>query len=109
MELTGVMMHAREAQQRMQEIERHEQDWDGEQFLTWLLELEDAPERVGRIVGEEVKRALTLTDDHYAKFISPRVAVLNPNVPAMIGFIQGATFAAAAFGRQPFRRADRED
>jgi hypothetical protein len=94
-------MNARQAQLRMVQIELHEQDWSGEQFLAWLLGLDD-PDEVGRVVDEEVRRSLTLTDEHYAQFLSDRVAVLNPRVPASVGFIQGATFAAAALGREPF-------
>jgi hypothetical protein len=34
--------------------------------------------------------------------VTGRVAVLNPLMIAQVGFIQGCTFAAAAYGREPF-------
>jgi hypothetical protein len=94
-------MTPRQAQVRMIRIEDHGQDWNGEEFLAWLLGFAD-PEETGRVVTEESRRAFALAEDHYQR-VSRRVAVLNPSMIAQIGFIQGATFAAAALGREPLR------
>jgi hypothetical protein len=84
----------------MMAIELHEQNWSGEQFLAWLLGFEDA-EQTGVVVTEESRRAFILAENHYQR-VSRRVAVLNPEMIAQVAFIQGATFAAAALGREPF-------
>jgi hypothetical protein len=94
-------MNARQAQLRMLQIELHEQDFNGEQFLTWLLDFPDDPEDVGRVASEEAKRALSLAEGHYQQ-VTRTVAILRPDLIATVAFIQGATFAAAALGREPF-------
>lgn len=93
-------MTPRRAQVSMLAIELHRQEWSGEQFMAWLLGFDDA-EEAGRVVEEESRRAFALAEGHYQR-MSQRVAVLNPRMIAQVGFIQGATFAAAALGRQPF-------
>jgi hypothetical protein len=93
-------MTPRRAQLAMYSIELHEQDFSGEQFLAWLLGFPDA-EETGRVVTEESHRAFALADSHYQR-VTGRVAVLNPLMIAQVGFIQGCTFAAAAYGREPF-------
>jgi hypothetical protein len=84
----------------MYAIELHGQDFSGEQFLAWLLGFSDA-EETGRVVEEESRRASILAENHYQR-VTGRVAVLNPLMIAQVGFIQGCTFAAAAYGREPF-------
>jgi hypothetical protein len=93
-------MTPREAQLRMLAVELHEQEWSGEEFLAWLLGFPDA-EETGRVVTEESRRAVALAEGHYQR-VSHRVAVLAPVMIAQVGFIQGCTFAAAAYGREPF-------
>lgn len=93
-------MNARQAQLSMVRIELHEQEFNNEQFLAWLLGFEDV-EETGHVVNEESRRAFALAEDHYQR-VSQRVAVLNPAMIAQVGFIQGATFAAAALGRLPY-------
>jgi hypothetical protein len=94
-------MTARQAQLRMVAIEMHEQDWSSEQFLAWLLDLGDH-EQTGVVIAEEARRAFILAGNHYQR-VTKTVAVLNPQMIATIGFIQGATFAAAALGREPLK------
>jgi hypothetical protein len=84
----------------MMAIELHDQNWSGEQFLAWLLGFDDA-EDTGRVVEEESYRAFALAEQHYQR-LTQRVAVLNPTMIAQVGFVQGATFAAAALGRKPW-------
>jgi hypothetical protein len=93
-------MTPRQAQLRMMAIEMHEQEWSGEQFLAWLLSFDD-DEQTGVVIAEEARRAFILAENHYQR-VTKQVAVLNPQMIATIGFIQGATFAAAALGREPF-------
>lgn len=100
-------MTPRQAQLRMLSIEMHDQDWNGEEFLAWLLDFAD-PEETGRVVDEESRRAFALAEDHYQR-VSRRVAILNPAMIAQVGFIQGATFAAAALGRESFQSPGRTD
>lgn len=95
-------MNARQAQLSMLAIELHEQEFSGEEFAAWLLGLEDAdPDAIGRVLLEEARRAYILAENHYQR-VTSRVAVLNPEMIAQVGFIQGMTFAAAALGRQPY-------
>lgn len=94
-------MNARRAQLEMLAIEMHEQDFNIEQYLTWLCQLDNEPEETGRVVSEELQRAKSLADNHYAR-VSDRLTVMNPLAIMAIGFQQGATFAAAALGRPPF-------
>jgi hypothetical protein len=90
-----------EAQARMFDLEHHGQSWSGLEYLDWLLGFDgDAPE-VELTVLRESERAFLLAEGHYQR-VSSRVAVLNPRMIAEVGFIQGATFAAAALGRQPW-------
>jgi hypothetical protein len=93
-------MTPHDAQRAMHALEQHHQDWTGEQFLAWLLGVPD-PEPAGAVVMQEAERAFGLAEDHYQR-VTQRVAVLNPRMIAQVGFVQGATFAAAALGRQPF-------
>lgn len=93
-------MTPHDAQRRMRELEEHGQDWNGEQFMTWLLGFVE-PEAAGAVVMQEAERAFALAEDHYTR-VTQRVAVLNPRMIAHVGFVQGATFAAAALGRLPF-------
>jgi hypothetical protein len=97
-------MTPRRAQLSMVAIELHDQEWSGEQFLAWLLGFDD-PEETGRVVDEESRRAFALAEGHYQR-LTQRVAVLNPQMIAQVGFIQGATFAAAALGKQPFAKEE---
>jgi hypothetical protein len=100
-------MRASDAQARMFELEHHGQSWSGLEYLDWLLGLGgDAPE-IELTVLRESERAFLLAEGHYQR-VSQRVAVLNPRMIAEVGFIQGATFAAAALGRKPWP-ADVED
>lgn len=92
-------MTPRYAQIRMLAIEQHEQDWNGEQFLAWLLGFDD-PEETGRVANEEARRALGLAEGHYQQ-VTRTVAILRPDLIATVAFVQGATFAAAALGREP--------
>jgi hypothetical protein len=89
-----------EITRRMLEIEQHEQDWDGLEFLAWLVE-QPPGEEFEQLVGRETRRAVLLAEGYYQR-MTQRVAVLNPQMIAQIGFIQGATFAAAALGKEPF-------
>lgn len=93
-------MNPRRAQVAMVALELHGQDWSGEQFLDWLLGFGDV-EMTGAVAEEESRRAFALAEGHYQR-LTGRVAVLNPVAIAQVGFLQGATFAAAALGRQPF-------
>lgn len=93
-------MTPRRAQLAMFGIELHEQDFSGEQFLAWLLGFPDA-EETGRVVTEESQRAFILAENHYQR-VTNRVTILNPVMIAQVGFVQGCTFAAAAYGRKPF-------
>lgn len=89
-----------EVQRRMYELELHGQEWDGEQFLAWLLGFA-ADEEFAEALDVESRRATILAENHYQR-VTQRVAVLNPKLIAQVGFIQGATFAAAALGRLPW-------
>lgn len=91
-------MNARQAQLRMVAIELHDQQWNGIEFVTWLLSLDGDVESV---LDEEARRAFILAENHYQR-VSRRVAVLNPEMISQVAFVQGATFAAAALGREPF-------
>ena len=93
-------MTPRRTQLAMVLIELHEQNWSGEEFLAWLLGFEDADE-TGRVISEEARRACALADGHYQR-VSGRVGVLHPEMVAQVAFMQGATFAAAALGREPY-------
>lgn len=93
-------MNPRRAQLAMMAVELHGQDWSGEEFLTWLLGFPDA-EETGRVVEEESRRAFVLAENHYQR-VTQRAIVLQPVMIAQVGFVQGCTFAAAAYGRQPF-------
>lgn len=93
-------MNARQAQLRMVAIELHDQQWNGIEFVTWLLSLDGDVESV---LDEEARRAFILAENHYQR-VSRRVAVLNPQMISQVAFIQGATFAAAALGREPFAK-----
>jgi hypothetical protein len=93
-------MKPHEAAALMRALEDHRQDWSGEQFLAWLLGFDD-PDQAGLVVTAEAERAFALAEDHYQR-VTRRVAVLNPRMIAQVGFVQGATFAAAALGRQPW-------
>lgn len=104
-------MNARQAQVRMVALEHHDQDWNVEQYLRWLADLEDADaEDVGRVVDEEVDRVFGLIEQHYGHVIASRGNVLvigartplDSRVVATVAFQQGMTFAAAALGREPF-------
>jgi hypothetical protein len=80
----------------MYDFENHGQEWDVEQFVTWLLGLD------GDVAGAlevECQRALLLADGHYARV--GRALVMNPVGIAAVAFVQGATFAAAALGAKP--------
>lgn len=91
-------------QAQMRELEEHGQNWSVEQFIEWLLGIQDA----AAAVMEESDRAAELAEGHYQR-VTGRVGVLNPRMIAQVGFIQGVTFAAAALGVQPFRpEADRK-
>jgi hypothetical protein len=89
-----------EISQRMLEIEQHDQDWSGVEFLAWLVD-QLPSEAFERLIERESQRAVLLAEGHYQR-VTQRVAVLNPQMIAQIGFIQGATFAAAALGKEPF-------
>lgn len=89
-----------DAQAAMFELEHHEQRWNGLEFLDWLLGFGDVP-ATEEAVAAESDRAFMLAEGHYQR-VSRRVAVMNPRMIAQVGFIQGATFAAAALGRQPW-------
>jgi hypothetical protein len=90
----------RHAQLAMMRLELHEQDFNGVQFVEWLLGFDDERQTT-LVLEEESRRAFILAEGHYQR-VSQRVAVLNPQMISQVGFIQGATFAAAALGRQPF-------
>lgn len=99
-------MKAREAQVRMVGLEDHGQDWNVEEFMRWIVGLDDVDaDDVGRVVQEEVRRAVGLAEGYYQQ-ITKRVAVLHPQMLAAIAFQQGMTFAAAALGREPFKREE---
>jgi hypothetical protein len=93
---------SRHAQLRMFAIELHEQPWNSVEFLSWLLALDDGDDAVERVLDEETRRATILAENHYQR-VTQRVAVLNPHMIASVGFIQGATFAAAALDRPTWR------
>lgn len=99
-------MKASEAAERMVELENHGEDWNLEQFLTWLLLLDDEPEAAGEIFQTEIRRAGQLAEGHYAR-VTGNLTVMNPMAILVIGFQQGATFAAAAFGRTPRQQEGR--
>jgi hypothetical protein len=90
----------REAQLAMIAIELHEQQFNGVQFVEWLLGFDD-DRQTTLVLEEESRRAFILAENHYQR-VSQRVAVLNPQMISQVAFIQGATFAAAALGRKPF-------
>jgi hypothetical protein len=92
-------MTAQEAQARMREVENHGQDWSVEQFLVWVMGLDDSQEAVDVTVGGEIERAVEIANDHYVRVGGTRSALLY----AAVGFLQGATMAAAAMGREPLR------
>lgn len=92
-------MNPHDAQRAMHAIEQHDQPWSGEQFLAWLLGFE--ADAASPVLVDESRRAAQLAEGHYQR-VTGRVAVLNPTMIAQVGFIQGATFAAAALGRLPF-------
>jgi hypothetical protein len=85
----------------MFELEHHRQGWDSLEYLAWLLGFGDDAAGTELTVLRESERAFMLAEGHYSR-VSQRVAVLNPRMIAQIGFIQGATFAAAALGRLPY-------
>jgi hypothetical protein len=91
-------MDAVKAAAGMADLEHHGQDWNGLEFLTWLLGLEGDVESA---VGTECRRAVLLADGHYTRV--SRVLVMNPEMIAAVAFVQGATFAAAALGVEPER------
>ena len=93
-------MRPHEAQARMFDLEHHEQEFSGEEFLAWLLGM-DPDDAFEEVLIAESKRAFMLAEGFYSR-ISHRVAVLQPQMIAQVAFVQGATFAAAALGRQPF-------
>lgn len=93
-------MTPRRAQLAMMAIELHEQEFNGVEFLDWLLGFDDT-DTTGHVVIEEARRAFILAENHYQR-VSHRVAVLNPEMISQVAFIQGATFAAAALGRRPY-------
>lgn len=93
-------MTPHDAQRLMHALEQHHQDWTGEQFMAWLLGFAD-PEPAGAVVMQEAERAFGLAEGHYQR-VTSRVAVLEPRMIAQVGFVQGATFAAAALGRLPW-------
>lgn len=94
-----------EAAAQMHELENHGQDWNGVEYVAWLLGFgrdEATGEDLTQVLGTESARAFLLAEGHYQR-VSNRVAVLNPQMISQIAFVQGATFAAAALGREPFR------
>lgn len=93
-------MTPREAQLRMLQLELHEQDFTGEQFVSWLLGWPDMAQ-VGAVLEEESRRTWALAEGHYQR-VSQRVAVLRPVMIAQVGLVQGMTLAAAALGRKPW-------
>jgi len=104
-------MNARQAQVQMVALELHDQDWNVEEYLRWLAQLDDEDaDDVGRVVQEEINRVFGLIEQHYGHHIVARgnVIVIGRNTPvdsqvvATIAFQQGMTFAAAALGRLPF-------
>lgn len=99
-------MTPHDAQLAMSKLEQHDQPFSGEQFLAWLLGFSDA-EATGAAVSAESQRAFLLAEGHYQR-VTQRVAVLQPVMIAQVGFVQGATFAAAALGRLPWPAAVHE-
>lgn len=100
-------MNTRDAQTRMHEVEQHGHDFNVEQYVQWLLGLADDPDDVGVVVNEEAERAIELAGGYYER-VTQRVALLHPQMLAVVAFIQGATFAAAALGHEPGSQADVE-
>lgn len=95
-------MRAQDAATRMVLLENHGQEFSVEQFIQWLLSLDDDdPDQVGRVVLHETRRARALAVGHYQK-VGDRVAVGSVDTDVVIAFMQGAAFAAAALGRKPF-------
>jgi len=91
-------MRARQAQLAMYKIELHDQEFTVEEFLQWLLGLDDEdPITIEKVLIEEMRRALSLIGTHYGQYVE-----LTPHTLVAIGFQQGATFAAAALGREPY-------
>lgn len=101
-------VNAREAQDRMARLETHGQDWNVEEFLTWLARLEDDPNDVGPVIREEADKAINLVLAHYqggrrgAQVIVAGGKVVDTFMVAAVAFQQGMTFAAAALGRPAF-------
>lgn len=94
-------MKVNEAQTRMNNLEQHDQEWTAGEFIEWLLDLEGGREQIDQALLTETHRAFILAEGHYQR-VTNRAAILNPQMIAQVGFIQGATFAAAALGRNPF-------
>ena len=89
-------MNARQAQVRMYAVEQHDQEFTVEEFIHWLLKLDDtAAEDIEPVLREELIRARNLAVEHYGQF-----AKVSADLMLGIGFQQGATFAAAALGRE---------
>lgn len=90
-------MRASEAQTQMKQLEQQGREFTVEEFLTWLLDLSDDCDYVGLVAQEESERAMKLAKNTYG----PLTRQADEEVVAGVAFLQGATFAAAALGREP--------
>jgi len=95
-------VRARDAQVRMLEIESHDQEFDVQDFLTWVAKLDDDPNDVREVITDEVRRTVEVVKTRYTPFRG------NPMAMMAVAFMQGATFAAAALGRETWEEEHRD-